>query len=228
VTQTERSGGPSSHVGGWLRRLGCALLLVCGAPWAEAADAADAADVIAKVEAKYGPVTALKASFTQITRSEALGDQQQSGRLAVERPSKMRWDFAGYGRQFITDGSTMWIYNPADKQVLRYSDFSTAAATADALLQSLDKLSELFDVELRGTEPGPVLGLRPKGEQSQVKELQLSLTAELLVSKVQIVDGFGGITELAFENVELPDDIPDEQFTFTVPEGVEVVDAGSL
>lgn len=209
------------------RMLG-AFTLLASAVLVPSAHAADATEVIAKVEAKYAEVNALKASFTQVTRSEALGDQKQSGTLTVERPSKMRWDFEGDGRQFITDGSTMWIYNPADKQVLRYADFSQAAATADALLQSLDKLSELFDVELQSSDPGPVLGLKPKREEGQVKQMQLTLTPELVVSKVEIEDAFGGTTLLAFADVELADDVPDERFTFVVPEGVEVVEGGSL
>jgi outer membrane lipoprotein carrier protein len=194
----------------------------------QSAYAADASEVIGRVEAKYAEVNALQASFTQVTKSEALGDQQQSGRLTIERPAKMRWDFSEDGRQFITDGSTMWIYNPADKQVLRYADFSKSAATADALLQSLDKLSELFDVDLVGTEPGPTLALKPKKDEGQVKNLQLQLTADLLVSKVSIEDAFGGVTELSFEKVELAQDVDDALFTFVVPEGVEVMDAGSL
>ncbi len=194
----------------------------------QSALAADAAEVISSVEQKYADVNALKATFTQVTRSEALGDQQQSGKLTVERPSKMRWDFAGDGRQFITDGSTMWIYNPADKQVLRYDDFSQASATADKLLQSLDKLSELFEVDLVAMEPGPVLALKPRQAEGQVKGLQLSLTADLLVSGVKIDDAFGGVTELTFDSVELSGDVPDELFKFVVPEGVQVLDAGSL
>ena len=196
------------------------------APAAEAAPAteADTAALVAKVEAKYAAVETMHASFVQTTKSELFGDEKQAGTVVIKRPTKMRWIFPDAGKQFITDGSTMWVYTEPDKQVIRFDDVAQQADAAQSLLQSLDKLDELFHVE--GAAP-PAEGkhafeLKPRAE-GQVKKIDLVLTADLLVEHVVITDAFDSVTEMEFSDVKLGEDAPDALFGFVVPEGVEVI-----
>ncbi len=210
----------------------CWTVAMVSPAWADApgAESPEVGALIERVEAKYADVEVMQASFTQLSNSQLYGEQTQTGRVSLKRPSKMRWDFEGDGKRFVTDGTTMWIFTPAEKQVLRYRDFGGQASTTDSLLQSLNQLGELFRVEIveDGAETGHRLSLVPKKtqDQQQVKKLVLTLGPELVIQQVEITDPFDGVTQLSFADVVLGGDVPDSTFTFQVPEGIEVVDAG--
>ena len=196
------------------------------APATEAAPAAsaDAAAIVKQVEAKYAAVETMHASFVQTTKSELFGDEKQAGTVVIKRPTKMRWIFPDAGKQFITDGSTMWVYTEPDKQVIRFDDVAQQADAAQSLLQSLDKLDELFHVEAASPaiEGKHAFVLKPRAE-GQVKKIDLVLTTDLLVEHVVITDSFDSVTEMDFSDVKLGQDAPDALFGFVVPEGVEVI-----
>jgi outer membrane lipoprotein carrier protein len=200
------------------------------APAAEAGSAEAIDKLIDRVEAKYTDVELLRASFTQVSKSQLYGEETQAGKVTLQRPAKMRWEFTGDGKQFVTDGSTMWIFNPSDKQVIRYQDFGAQASAADSVLQSLDKIGELFTVELLAPDAGAthVLSLTPRNEaeQQSVKRLVLALDDELVLKRVEITDPFDSQTHLSFEDVQLGGTVPATTFQFDVPAGVEVIDAG--
>jgi outer membrane lipoprotein carrier protein len=199
------------------------------APAQAATVAVDKAELLSRIAARYGDVKGLTARFHQVSTSALYGGAEQDGTLTLQRPKKMRWDFEGDGKQFITDGQTMWIYSPADKQVIRYRDFGGSPSDpTNALLQSLDKLEEHFEVTVLGGDAnGYELALVPRDEaaKAQVKQVTLSLDGELLLRGVKVLDAYDGVTTLTFESVQLGADVPDARFTFEIPEGVDVVDA---
>jgi outer membrane lipoprotein-sorting protein len=181
------------------------------------------------IQAKYGPVSVLRGSITQTTGSPVYGTQVQKGTVVLQRPGKMRWEFEDK-REYVSDGSTMWIYTPADKQVIRIKDFGAQAATADAVLQSMHKLRELFDVTVISSDPkiGHELLLAPKaGQDAQFKTLGLKLDPKLVFDEVRITDPFDTVTVMDFTSVELGGAVAPGVFTFQIPEGVQVIDAGS-
>lgn len=199
-------------------------------PAAAPAATASVDALVRSVEAKYAGVEVLRAGFVQTTRSALYGDEKQRGTLVLERPSKMRWEFEGDGKLFVADGTTMWIFNAADKQVIRFTDYAAQASGAESVLQALDKVSQRFDVTLVSSDPvaGSVLSLQPKaGEAPQFKKLLLVLDAALVLRKVEITDPFDTVTEIEFSDVKLGGDLPADTFLFRVPDGVEVIDAGS-
>ncbi|MEQ1505357.1 MAG: outer membrane lipoprotein carrier protein LolA [Myxococcota bacterium] len=186
-------------------------------------------DLLDRIQAKYATVSVLRGTFVQKSGSALYGEDEQSGTVVLERPGKMRWEFAD-GRRYVSDGSTMWIYTPADKQVIRIKGFDAQAATADAVLQSLHQLKTLFDVTIVSTDPkaGHELSLLPKtADDAQFKKLVLKLDAALLIDVVQIVDLFDTVTTIDFRSVELGGAVAPDVFTFQVPDGVQVIDAGS-
>jgi outer membrane lipoprotein carrier protein len=188
---------------------------------------ADVGAVVDAVEKKYEGVSGLQADFTQTVKSAIYGDDTQSGKVTLKRPGKMRWDFAGDGKQFVTDGRFMWIYNAADKQVIRYPNAGEQAGSAQSLLTSLDRIGDLFAISELPDTAGHTLLLAPKTADAQFQDVQLHLDSSLVLEKVVITDTFGTITEIAFHQVTLDRPAPDDLFVFQVPPGVELIDAGS-
>ena len=189
------------------------------------------ANVVDAVQTKYADVDVLQASFVQVSQSDLYGREEQRGSVVLQRPSKMRWRFSESGKQFVTDGDTLWVYNPDDKQVLRFRDFAASASTVDSLLQSLHKVGELFEIEILdpGGADGYRLALVPRDEaaQAQVKRVELRLDASMVLKGVTITDAFDSVTELSFADVKLGGTVADDTFRFQIPDGVEVIDANA-
>ncbi len=191
---------------------------------ATTAYAVTAADLIKAVETKYKSVAGLRASFTQISRNAVFGDETVTGIITVKRPAKMRWEF-GKDKLFITNGSKLWIYTVADKQVIQYDDLSSGQTTAESLLGSLDKLTSMFKITVvKSDATGNVLDMIPN-EEGQFKRVRLTLDAALLIKQVIITDTFDNVTEMNFTAVQLNPAIDDAIFEFRVPAGVDVVRA---
>ena len=206
-------------------------MLLATTAWAQDFTALGTVEEIVKaVEGVYGGVEALQADFVQISRSAALGDEQrQKGRVVVKRPRKMRWEFTTPDRKLVlTDGATMWIWSPADNQVIVYKDFSASGSDVTGLLSDLNKLNELFEVQLVADEGGDrsyVLDLTPKNaDAGNFKQLRISFTKrKLLVDRVLLTDQFDNVTDLSFTQVRLDASVEDTSFEFQIPAGAEVI-----
>ena len=215
-----------------------ALLLLLGlvsAPAAEANDEpATVEDLVGEIEKAYGDVKSVRADFTQVSRS-ATGEHKTKGKVSLKRPRLMKWDSTKEpgGSLFVTNGEKMWIYSPNDKQVLVYSDLSAGGGAPFDLLDSLENLTEHFDVQLESAEGGKdrksfVVVLTPK-EDGQYKAIRLVLSKRKYeIESITLTDAFGGETEFIFTKVQMNDEIPDSEFDFTAPAGAEVIEADSI
>jgi outer membrane lipoprotein carrier protein len=221
-----------------------AALLLWGAPpaWATtpapapAADASTVSAVVAGVESTYKDVASIRADFVQVTRSAALGgEQKQRGRMVLKRPRKMRWEFQGADASlFVTDGSTMWVWSPAQNQVVVTREVGAESDGAVALLGGLDKLDELFFVSLLEAESGPekrthVLELVPRKPTPAFKKLRITVDRKkYTLERLVWTDAFDNQVDLSFSQVRLNQDVSDAEFTFQVPAGANVIDSGAL
>ena len=190
---------------------------------------ADTTSVVKQVEAKYAEVQVFQANFTQTVKSELYGEEVTKGQLTLKQPAMMRWSFVGdQAKEFIADGKTLWIFTPSEKQVIKMDDLSVNGQSAEALLQNLSKLGEMFEVKVvADTDSTKQLELRPKGE-GQFKKLELTLGKELEVQSLVLTDNLDAVTELKFTDVTLNKVIDDSIFTFAIPEGVEVISTAGM
>ncbi|MEQ1568179.1 MAG: outer membrane lipoprotein carrier protein LolA [Myxococcota bacterium] len=205
------------------------FVLAAMAPVAAAEPSPEARVVLGQLSTKYGPADVLKGSFVQRTASP-YGEQVQQGTVVLKRPGKVRWESGPGGRQFVCDGSTLWIYDPAEKQVTRIKGVGEQVASTFAVLQSMDRLGERYDVALSGGDAaaGWDLSLSPKAgdDTVQFKKVVIELDPKLGLDLVKITDLFDVVTTIDFTGLELGGAVGDDVFTFQVPAGVQVVDAG--
>lgn len=192
-------------------------------------------ELIRQVEATYAGVNTLRADFVQTTTSPTMGEQKQRGKVTLKRPRMMKWDStASGGGLFVSNGQKMWLYNPADKQVLVYNDLSaTGGANMLDLLDSLDELNKHFTIqspsglETRDKKSFQIV-LRPKAE-GQYKEVYLRLSKRKLeLEELVLLDSFGVKTSFSFTQMRTNLDVPNSEFNFVPPNGVEVIDASGL
>ena len=189
--------------------------------------------VAARVQAKYETVEDLSARFEQSTQSVMGGPAAQtesSGRVAFAKPGKMRWSYeAPQPSQVISDGATLWLFDPGANEVQRLP--VQQGYLAGAGLQFLlgeGQLSEEFEIRAVECDPGSaesaLLELLPKAPASYERLLLRAGFDSGEVEETTVVDLFGNRTRIAFRELKLNQDLPAETFTFEVPPGVEVID----
>ena len=196
-------------------------------------DAADSpptvADVVAGLKATYAKVTSVRADFNQVRHDVITGkDERMRGRFAAKRPRKMRVEILPPNAvTVVADGTHLSIYTPKQNQVVVMKDLGGAASSMGVLLDDFDRIDTIFDVALVPEKP-PVklthtLTLKPK-QAGAAPGLRLTLSKQkFLMQNLVIEDQAGGSTEMNFLNIRLNPDLPDSEFVFVPPPGVQVI-----
>jgi outer membrane lipoprotein carrier protein len=209
------------------------VLVVLGltAAISSANPAADVHSIAQAVDERYNHLRSLQAEFTEIYRGAGM-ERTESGTLWLKKPGKMRWEYRSpRDKLFLSDGRDAWFYVPGERQVRR-----TAVKKLEDLRSPLAFLlgKTKLEKELQGLSlaadvtplaPGDVV-LRgvPKSLAERVSQVLLEITPEHWISRITIEEVDGSVTEYRFSNQKENVAVPDRQFQFAVPDGVEVID----
>jgi len=186
--------------------------------------------VIKRVQEAYKGINTLQADFSQSVLLGATSRPRvDTGKLEMKKGGLMRWDFERPSqRHFISDGKTLWVYNPAEKQVMKTSLRAGASRTALNFLFGLGQVMNDFVPSL-GTEkayqkPGAdTLQLLPKESLGTIKKLTILVDRkDGMVREAYLHDPMGTVTHVVFSNMKVNGPIDDTRFKFEVPAGVEV------
>lgn len=186
----------------------------------------DAAEVISRLQKKYESISSIKADFAQEVTSKGMPAQKSEGRVWFKKPGKMRWEYRKPAKDIIvSDGETIWLYQPDLNQVIEKSATSTASAMATDFLSGIGEIEKEFAVSLSRAEGGDyLLTLTPKEEEPGMKKLVLSVDREtFIVKKTVLTDYFGNQTAVTFRDIRTNPSLKDSLFRFTPPKGAAVV-----
>lgn len=207
-----------------MRALLLAVLVLASSPPARA-DALK--DALAKLQSRYETTKTMEAEFKQTVESPTLASPlKTSGKVAFEKPNRMRWDYDPPDKQTIVgDGSTLWLYQPDMNQVIK-APLGEAfhAATPLTFLSGLGQLERDFNASLEKDTPDAwVLRLVPK-QDAALGVLGLTVRkSDASIAEARITDSVGTTTRIAFANERRNGAIEDGRFKFTPPPGVDVV-----
>jgi len=206
------------------RFVGLALAAVVTASPA-AADAVH--DALDKLQTRYESTKTLEADFRQTVESPTLaGALKTSGKVAFEKPNRMRWDYDPPDQQTIVgDGTTLWLYQPDLKQVIKTPlGEAFQASTPLTFLSGLGRIERDFDASLeRETKDTWVLKLVPK-KDAALGTLRLTVRkSDASIAEAEIADAAGTVTKIAFSHEKRNGSIEPARFTFSPPPGVDVV-----
>ncbi len=183
-----------------------------------------------KVDRRYDHMHTLQARFAE-TYTGAGMSRTESGTLLLKKPGRMRWDYAEpRPKLFLTDGQTAWFYVPGEKQARRtpVKQLDDLRSPLRYLLGKAKLEKELNGLSLASDQKPVTAGdivLRgvPRGMTDRVSQTLLEIAPDGLITRILVEEIDGSLTEFRFlqqtENVE----IPDQQFRFLPPPGVEVV-----
>ncbi len=194
--------------------------------------AASSADALARaVQARYQQVRDFTASFEQAYVGGALKRRTvERGTVAIRKPGRMRLDYEAPERKlFVSDGTRMYFYVPADRQV-RVSAMPEEGRIPTPILFLAGRGDLLRDFRVEeiaapaGTTAARALRLRPVRAEPEYESLTLVVDARsYALRQLIVVDGQGGSSTFTFTNMRENVGVPDSRFVFTMPKGVDVV-----
>lgn len=208
---------------GWM--IGLALLLA-----ATAVRAAPVEETVKRVQARYDAT----ADFTAVVHQELVmvsagKTLTAEGAVAYKRPGRMRWEFQDPERKVIVaDGTTLWYYQPEEKQVLKSPFQAAFRSTAPiSFLIGVGRIAEDFHATLESAEPGRiVLSLVPKQSNADVGRLRLMVDpVSFDIIGAEVPDPIGNITRLRFTDLRRNAGVDDSLFHLEIPRGVDVIEA---
>jgi len=186
-------------------------------------ETADGTDGSALLDRFLDEVTTLTADFEQ--RVESGNDvETQTGRLALERPSRFRWHYEEPFEQLIVaDGKNLWTLDVELEQAT-VTPLDDADASTPAMLLGGDRaVREGFTVVDRYRRDGlEWLRLEPQVETADVEWVLLGFDG-LAPRRIEFVNGLGQVTTIALSNIELNPELDDDLFRFDPPRGVDLI-----
>jgi len=187
--------------------------------------AMEVSDIIKKVEETYKDVQSIEADFTQTTANPALPEPfKQGGHLYMMKPQQIRWDFlTPMVQSYYSDGKSITVWNEINNQVLISSQMGQANELV-SLLTDLSKLSDKYTLALqKEEEKAYFIGVTPK-EKQQFDSMEISIRKDSWILERIFVKGeMTGEITLDFSNVQLNTISDAAVFTFTPPEGAEII-----
>lgn len=191
-----------------------------------------AGDELARaIQSHYQQVRDFTATFEQAYVGGALKRRSvEKGTVAIRKPGRMRWDYESPEKKlFIADGTRMYFYVPADKQV-RVSAMPEAGRVPTPILFLAGRGDLLRDFTVEEVQaPASAAGtralrLRPVRQEQEYETLTLVVDAASLAwRQLIVVDGQGGTSTFTFTNLRENVGVADSRFVFSMPKGVDVV-----
>ena len=189
-------------------------------------------DLARALQERYQNVRDFTADFVQTYRGGVLRTEtRERGTVAVKKPGRMRWIYTSPERkEFVSDGQKMYSYIPEDKQVV-VSDVpsETEAPTPVLFLAGKGDLAKDFSAAQAESAVTGAVGLKltPRRSEPEYEYVIMAVDAATLqIRALTTRDRQGGESTIRFENIQENKGIPDTDFAFRIPRGVDVITNG--
>jgi len=217
-----------------MHRVAACLLLVsavtAGAPAQQ--HQPSPAELAQALQKKYAGIKDFSTDFVHTYKGGVLKKQlTEKGHLLIKKPGKMRWDYtAPESKQFVSDGTKVYSYIPADKQVIVGTVPQGDTASTPALfLTGKGDLTRDFTASFGDVPPSSPAGTRalklvPRKPQPDYDWLVLLVDpGSLSLRGMVTADTQGGTSSFSFSSLKENVGLSDKEFTFRMPRGVDVI-----
>ncbi len=150
--------------------------------------------------------------------------ERGSGQFAFARPGKFRWAYDKPKQVLVGDGQKLWIHDPDLNQVTVKRMDAAISSTPAALLAGKDDITRLFTLRDAGSADGlEWVEATPKAKDTGFDRVRLGLANRTLAA-MELHDQLGGRTVLRFTDLKANATVPADTFTFTPPQGADVME----
>ena len=187
--------------------------------------------VLGEIQDRYRNTNDFEAGFVQEYIGKVMKSPQRGeGKVYFKKKGMMRWDYRVPNQKLISNGLTLWHYQPEEKQVF-VSDMSKVIKekTPLAFLAGEGDLTRDFNLahfseSVSQKEDVFVLELLPKEPQPILSKLTLNVNQKTFyVVQADVFDGLGNVTRTRFIDIKTNMNLPLFLFQFSIPQGVEVL-----
>jgi outer membrane lipoprotein carrier protein len=202
-----------------------------------ATNAPPVSSVVDQVQAFYDKAQTFQSDFHQEVLAKAYNVTKTSrGHVIFAKPGKMSWSYdEPAGNRVVSDGTTVRVYQAADKQMYESAVNQSQYPAAVSFLTGQGRLADSFNFTLVDGDNGPkgtqlqfpggfvLLGTPKVATPSYQKVLFYVDKDTSQVRRVLIVDGQGNLNKFTFDSPRVNEPVSPGVFTFTPPPGTNVV-----
>ncbi len=191
----------------------------------ESLDSVD--EIIKNVEKRYS-ITGFTADFVQESTIKAMDIKDiAKGKGYFKHPGKMRWEYDEPEKQIIiTDGNNLWIYKPADHQVMTgHAPSFFGGGKGASFLSDIRLLGKKFRIDLIEKKKGYYrLKLTPKGKTEELTAIFLTVSEKNFdVERIVTVNMYGDETIIIMTGLKFGKNLDDSLFNFKPPAGADII-----
>lgn len=192
---------------------------------------ADPAALAAAIQARYDRIADFSADFSHAYQGGILRKTAvERGTVRFKKPGMMRWEYVTPEKKsFVSDGVRLYAYVPEDRQVtIADVPAGDQASTPALFLAGRGHLARDFVASApagAARQPGTAaVTLTPRRRESDFEWMTLIVDAATLqVRGLTTGDAQGGRSTFTFSAVRENAGLPDRDFHFTIPRGVDVI-----
>jgi outer membrane lipoprotein carrier protein len=185
----------------------------------------DASRLLDGLLRRYGRLNALTATFVQVHQGRQI--VREHGTLALQRPGRMRWDYAPPNvKQFLCDGKHLYFYSAARQHyTVEPVRASRDPRTPFLFLLGDRRIARLFSqVELAAVPPVRpgyvVLRLTPRERIERVTAVLVECHPKTFeLARIALIGAAGEHDEFLLSEIVENPSLPDGFFTFAPPVG---------
>lgn len=185
-------------------------------------------EILERVEKIY-TASNFSASFIQASTIKAMDiTDSASGKLYVQYPGKMRWEYLKPESQLIvTDGIQLWMYRPEDNQVMigEASTFFSEGKGA-GFLSDIRLLRKDFEVTLEDIRFGDYYNLKlvPLEKNWDIAYVHLLVSRTTFhIAQVFTYNAYEDVTRIELVAPRFNETFDEDFFTFEIPKGVDIL-----
>jgi outer membrane lipoprotein carrier protein len=197
------------------------ISLSCTTLFAQDSDA-----LLRKIDDHYNHLNSLRARYTEHYAGMGM-DKTESGTLVLKKPGRMRWTYdQPAGKVFVLDGKSAWSYTPGTDQAQRIpaKQLDDLRSPLRFLLGHTQLKKELDNLTVAPLGAGFRVSGVPKGMSQRLKLLTLDVNSAGAIERMRLEEIDDAVTEFEFSGMQENVPIKNDDFVFTPPAGVTVVD----
>lgn len=180
------------------------------------------ADAQQNLQMRLAKVNVFNADFAQkVFDKENTLLQESNGKLWVKRPNLFKWHTESPDESIlVSDGETLWFYNPFIEQV---TASSLSEVTKDTPFMLISNNSNDDWKRYTITQRANDFVLKAKDSQNSLKQFDIRVTPAGVIESFKSLEQDGQQSEYVLSK-QNKDSIDATTFTFTIPKGVELDD----